>query len=71
MKHFLLFVLLVSIALFTSSCNHILKIEITIPLQLVPYYEWLLSFPGLGTQPEVHPPIEIFISANYGFATNN
>jgi len=66
MMRLLLFILLISIALFTSSCNQILKVDIVIPRELIPYYEWLLSFPGLHPPSEAPHPIEILISMSYG-----
>ena len=62
MKHTLLLLLLISILLVTSSCDQIIKVEIAIPQQLVPYYEWLLYFPGLQTPPEDPHPTETRIS---------
>ena len=61
MKRILLLLLLVSIILITSSCNQILKVEIMIPSKLIPYYDWLLYFPGLHPTPEAPHPIETLI----------
>jgi len=61
MKRILLLLLLVSIILTSSSCNQILKVEIMIPLKLIPYYDWLLCFPGFQSTPEVPHPIENLI----------
>jgi len=52
---------MVSITLTSSSCNQILKVEIVIPPKLIPYYDWLLSFPGLLTPSEDPHPIETLI----------
>jgi len=66
MIRFLLIILFISFALITSSCNQILKVDIVIPRELIPYYEWLLSFPVLVPPSEAPHPIEILISLGYG-----
>ena len=61
MKRIVLLLLLIAIVLVITSCNQVVKVEIMIPPKLIPYYEWLLSFPGIQTTPDDPQPLEIFI----------
>jgi hypothetical protein len=63
MYQLLLHLLLVIMLLAGVSGDQIVKVEIVIPPQFVPYYNWLLSFPGLPSLPKapqrIAIPIEI------------
>jgi len=61
MKEIILLLLLIGIILMTSSCDQIIMVEIVIPRQLIPYYEWLLCFPGLQPFPKDLEPKNIHI----------
>ena len=65
MKRTLLLLLFISIALAASSCDQIVKVEIVIPGKLIPYYDWLLCFPGFKTLPEAPQPIDNQIGIAY------
>jgi len=71
MKRTLLLLLFVGIILATSSCNQIVKVEVMIPQQLIPYCDWLLCFPGLQSPPETPHQIEILIGIGYGFVATS
>jgi hypothetical protein len=46
MKRLILLLLLIMVALTASGCNKVVQITIVIPPTLVPYYQWLVEFPG-------------------------
>jgi len=46
--------------LFTADCNRIVQINIVLPALFIPYYEWLVDFPGWQKTPEKSVPIEIW-----------
>ena len=57
MKPFLLIVLLLSLlatGIFLN--NKVIVVQIVIPEHLLPYYEWLISFPGLPSNPGLLAP---------------
>ncbi len=60
MKHFLLIILLLSIlttGIYLS--DKVIVVQLVIPSKLLPYYDWLVSFPGLQPLPEVPEPEKI------------
>lgn len=48
----LLFIIILSILIGISLRGKIIHIQVEIPQALLPYYEWLISFPGLQQYPE-------------------
>jgi hypothetical protein len=57
MKYTLLIVLLLSLVITgIIFSNKVILIQIIIPRELVPYYEWLVSFPGLEPIPALPAP---------------
>ena len=65
--HLILFLLLVLLIGFVSLPfdDQMIVITIVIPRNLIPYYDWLLNFPGWKApqQPEPLPPIPTY----YGY----
>ena len=65
MKYYLLILLLLSVLLTgIFMADKVIVVQITIPFDLLPYYEWLVSFPGLETipvppAPENNPILDI------------
>lgn len=54
-----LFLLLILIFLINSCEDQIINITIVIPNEFVPYYDWLLDFPGWPPIPEDSSPSKI------------
>ena len=65
MKRIVLLLLLIVIVLVISSCNQVVKVEIMIPPNLIPFYEWLLSFPFYRIPPSAPQPFEIYIGMDH------
>jgi hypothetical protein len=57
-------ILLLLIMVAITGCDRILQIKITIPPTLVPYYDWLIKFPGLNKIPGETPPERNWIELN-------
>lgn len=54
MKYFLLIVLILCILIGISSItlkDKVIVVQLLIPRELLPYYEWLISFPGAKSLP--------------------
>lgn len=54
MKHFWLIVLILCILIgisFISLKDKVIVVQFVIPRKLLPYYEWLISFPGINPVP--------------------
>lgn len=58
MRLFLLILILVCIVWGVSLQGKVLIIQVVIPANLVPYYDWLMSFPGLAAPAEMLLPPE-------------
>lgn len=59
MKYFLLIVLILCILIGIASItlkDKVIVVQLVIPRELLPYYEWLISFPGL--KPVSMPPAQ-------------
>jgi hypothetical protein len=61
MRNLLLILLIVWLLLSATLGSRILIIQLEIPPELIPYYDWLLSFPGINPpannrQPEQNSP---------------
>lgn len=59
MKRMLLILLLFTLALVTS-CDRVLRVDIVLPVELLPYFEWLLKFPGWNRAPLAPTPTGIW-----------
>jgi len=56
MKHLILLLLVLALLLMAiENAQTTIQVVIVIPSDLVPYYEWLLSFPG-WQPPQDEPP---------------
>ena len=67
MTRFLLLLIIICLTVYQISPDQILKIEIVIPGELIPYFEWLISFPGIAPQQEENPiPVEVFLHREDG-----
>ncbi len=59
-KRTLLMFLLIFLILLTTTCDGpIISITVVIPKKFVPYFDWLIDFPGLHPTPEKSIPTEI------------
>jgi hypothetical protein len=47
MKIILLLIVLIALMMSSTDCNWIIQVTIVMPTQILPYYEWLINFPGL------------------------
>jgi hypothetical protein len=58
MKRFLiLFLALFLLTVLSIACEGpIISVKIIIPMKLIPYYDWLLEFPGWHFDPQESPP---------------
>ena len=54
-KQLILILLAFGLLMLASNESQIIQVVIVVPPELVPYYEWLLSFPG-WMQPDEKPP---------------
>ena len=64
----LLVVLLALLLMFVENEHTTIQVVIIIPIELVPYYEWLLSYPGWQT-PQDEPSREQPINIGYKSVT--
>jgi len=55
MKQLILLILIVALLLLATEANQIIQVIIVVPPELVPYYEWLFSFPGWQQPENKHP----------------
>lgn len=51
MKYFLLILLVICILIGFSLKDKVIVVQLLIPRELLPYYEWLISFPGAKSLP--------------------
>jgi len=58
-KYILLIILVISILIGISLMDSVIVVQLVIPNELLPYYEWLISFPGIKPLPE--PPTQEII----------
>lgn len=65
MKSVLFVFIILSIAAILAGLTlegKIIQVEVVIPPRLVPYYQWLLTFPGINPNPEnsiqEQPPLD-------------
>ena len=66
----LLFILLFVILL-TSACNElIISVTIIMPKKFVPYYDWLMDFPGLREPQQIEPQHPIPMRNGYYSVTS-
>ena len=56
---FLLMVLVITLMLRVILSDKIIYVQLVIPPELLPYYEWLISFPGIKTLPAAPSPNKI------------
>ncbi len=61
MRNLLLLILAVTLLISVVLTGKVVVIQLEIPPELLPYYDWLVSFPGLrqpadNFQPEQHVP---------------
>ena len=52
MKSVLLLLIILCIVLGITLPGKVIQIQVVIPPRLLPYYQWLISFPGLNSNPE-------------------
>ncbi len=63
-------VLLLLILVATTGCDRVLQVKIVIPPVLVPYYDWLIKYPGPNEHPEESPPERNWLEHNAWIMNN-
>lgn len=61
MKHLLLIVLIITLLMGIGIClrDKVIVVQLVIPEELLPYYQWLISFPGMIYPSEPPAPDQI------------
>jgi len=54
-KQLILLIMILALSLLASENNQIIQVIIVVPPELVPYFEWLFSFPGWQPQENIEP----------------
>ncbi|MFH2040802.1 MAG: hypothetical protein ABIJ65_15335 [Chloroflexota bacterium] len=63
MKKMILVMVFASLML-TTGCNQILQVRFVMPSFLEPYYEWIIKFPDLQSDPFQPAPTEMWKENN-------